>query len=183
MAEKCGDCASHMICCRRVDTPSPFVYWRQLREGTCVCRRCLGTGRVARYMHIQKGRCFVCAGAGVVKSDSVYARSWSDHPTRSATSKQQVPKALPSQSPLAMLDKQPIVDAALGDELTLFQLRAALDHSIRYVFTTEERELLEDCMRRFSQSEPEAVASTGVGSCAGCGHCYACQYLRLTRGE
>ena len=88
------------------------------------------------------------------------------------------------------MDKQRVVDAALGDEVTYFQLTWVLGSAHRYGFTAEELELLEDCKSRLVPSRSMAVHNTeGSGKtlqaqpCGECGHCYVCQYLRITRGE
>ena len=143
------------------------VNWlnRPAASSTYPCPRCRGTGRVAAYMHIDKGRCYACQGSGASECRPVSATlpiSSLALPGAILQYMADAPKVPALPSPLAMvsppepktLSKQPVIDAALGDNLSYTQLRAVLDNASRYHFTTEEIELLEDCMHQLVPGIP-----------------------------
>lgn len=39
------------------------------------CHKCLGTGRIGAFAHIDSGKCFTCHGAGVCESETTHVRA------------------------------------------------------------------------------------------------------------
>lgn len=143
--------------------------------GVTKCPRCAGRGFIPRYQHINGGQCGLCGGTGradrykaALETAALQRRCSFDTPfpaklgvitQLSGTEAVQIiadessPQHAAEQSltppPPAppKLDKVPVVEAALGDELSYEQIRAVLDSYFRYDFSAEELELLRDCER------------------------------------
>lgn len=187
--EKCPDCDTQAICCRRVSARVRdhgkcrlCGLARSVRNRLCVacygkvrCPRCAGTGFIPRFSHVSGGRCGLCGGTG--RADPFrggdYHRELGEYKEASkaraangatrGAEKADVPTPSaveqPPPPPPPKLDKSRVIDAALGDALTYDQIRAVLESQSRYDFTAEELDLLKDYEQKAIAGLPRVATS------------------------